>query len=145
MKRIYHNYLLWEDYKAGFYDIPSLIDNKEKSDLVKDMFSSEDLTLKFMTLTINEWFYSCEHNLTNMNMNRVAYIGQAACCLFGGVPNLLTMKVWNTLDREIRDRSDNIAESVIKIWELEKRLKNTLVTGSLKDTEMVYQMKLQLS
>jgi len=145
MKRIYHPYTLWEDYKAGFYGNCSGDEKKIKSEKVIEMFSSPELTREFMLLVIEKWKYSCEHNLTNESMNKIAYLGQGACCLFGGVPNILTMSVWGSLSQEIRDRSDSIAKSTIKTWELEQRLKNTLVTGSLRDTEMVYQMKLQLN
>jgi len=82
------------------------------------MFNSEELTTKYMNKVIDEWIYSCEHNLTNESMNKIAYIGQAACCIFGGVPNTITMEVWGSLDTEVRKRADSIAEGVLKKWEV---------------------------
>ena len=45
---------------------------------IKNELSSEDLTRENMMRVISEWKYSCEHNLTNESLNRIAYIGQAA-------------------------------------------------------------------
>ncbi len=48
---------------------------------------------------ITTWKYSCEHYLTNIAMNRIAWLGQASMCYATGVPskfcsgfNLLTPK-----------------------------------------------------
>jgi hypothetical protein len=36
---------------------------------------------------ITEWKHSCEHYLTNVAMNRIAWLGQAAVCYAHGIPN----------------------------------------------------------
>jgi hypothetical protein len=144
LKRIYHPYTLWEDYKAGFYDNVSGKAKQSKIDKVLEMFNSSKLTEKYMNKVIDEWVYSCEHNLTNESMNKIAYIGQAACCLYAGVPCDLTMRGWKLLSQDIRDRSDKIANKLINKWKLEKRLKSTLKNGKTKDMKTEYQMKLHL-
>lgn len=100
IKRIFHPYTLWEDYKEGFYNTCSGNEKEYKISKVKEMFNSKELTNKFMLKVINEWTYSCEHNLSNLSMNRVAYLGQAACCLYAKVPSLVTMYAWKFLDRD---------------------------------------------
>lgn len=141
MKRIYHHYEKWEDFKCGFYNNITG-ENKEKLILkVIELFSNPALTETYMRKVINEWNYSCEHNLSNISLNRIAYIGQAACCLYASVPCTITMNAWNKIDIVYRDIADNIANKIIKEWEQNQKLKNTLVNGKKKDMETEYQMK----
>lgn len=112
MERIYHRYENWEDYKNGFYD--NFTEEKVKSAIT--MFSSEKLTRKYMLKVINEWKYSCEHNLTNISLNRIAYIGQAACCIYDSIPSNATKLAWGMLSDEIRCRSNSIAKEVLNTW-----------------------------
>lgn len=116
-KRIYHPYTRWEDYPAGFYDNCTGDAKKEKIEKVLEMFNSESLTKEYMNLVISEWTYSCEHNLTNNGMNKVAYLGQAACCLYYRIPSTVTMEAWSLLEKSVRDRSDKIAKEIINLWE----------------------------
>lgn len=118
MNRIYHPYWRWEDFKAGFYDNCS---GDKKTILIKsviEMFSSEELTRTNM-YRVQEWQYSCEHNLTNISLNRIAYIGQSACCIYASVPSTVTMEAWSLLSKDIQTRSDLIAEEFLNYW-LEK-------------------------
>jgi len=116
LKRIYHPYNLWEDYKAGFYDNVSGKAKQSKIDKVLEMFNSSKLTEKYMNKVIDEWVYSCEHNLTNESMNKIAYIGQAACCLYDSIPSTITMECWRLLSDDVQERSNLLALSVIKKW-----------------------------
>ena len=126
MKRIYHPYQKWEDYKHGFYNNLSGKDKDEKIKLCIEMFRSVDKTKEYMNKVINEWKYSCEHNLTNESMNKIAYIGQAACCLFAEIPNGVTMEAWNMLDNVVQVRSDRLAQAVIDNWTLKQNQQNQL-------------------
>jgi hypothetical protein len=116
MKRIYHPYWLWEDHKAGFYENCSG-ENKELLILKGiEMFNCEIKTKENMLRVINEWQYSCEHNLTNESLNKIAYIGQSACCLYSNIPNKVTMEIWNKLQKNVQDRSNKIANDILNIW-----------------------------
>jgi len=145
MERIYHNYLKWEDHKNGFYDYCK----KSKRDYyikkVIEMFNDSHLTNIYMQKVIDEWFYSCEHNLTNESMNKIAYIGQSACCIYAGVPCEVTMRAWKMLSNEVKHRSDNIALKIIKKWELKKKLEIISQDGKKEDMKKGYQMKLPLN
>lgn len=115
-KRVYHPYYLWEDFKCGFYNNCTGKEAKDKIEKAIEMFNNKDLTSEYMHRVINEWVYSCEHNLTNESLNKIAYIGQAACCIYADVPSTVTMKAWSFLDKKVQDRADEIALSVIKKW-----------------------------
>lgn len=142
MKRIYHHYLKWEDYKNGFYDNCKREKKQYYISKVIELFNDKDLTKVYMEKVINDWFYSCEHNLTNDSMNRIAYIGQAACCIYAGVPCDVTMRAWKILSQDVRNRSDIIAKKTIKKWELKKKSDLTYQNGKKKDMKKEYQMKL---
>lgn len=117
MKRIYHPYWLWEDYKAGFYDNVSGEEKKKLLLKAVEMFNSKELTKSNMLRVIEEWKYSCEHNLTNESLNKIAYIGQGACCLYSKIPSTITMEAWSLLTEEVKNRSNELALFTIKQWE----------------------------
>lgn len=121
MERIYHRYELWEDYKAGFYDNVSGKNKKLLIDKVVELFSDQELTRKFMQKVIDEWPYSCEHNLSNQSLNRVAYLGQAACCIYAGVTSSITMEAWRFVSKENRDKADKIASEILTNYENQKQ------------------------
>lgn len=114
--RIYHPYTLWEDYKAGFYNNVSGDIKKEMINKVVDFFRNPKLTRDFMMKVVKEWKYSCEHNLTNESMNKVAYIGQGACCIYAGIPSTITMEAWSKVPKESQLEADKIALDVIEYW-----------------------------
>ena len=116
VNRIYHHYKKWEDYNYNFYNNCT---GKEKEDKIKkglEMFNSEELTKKYMFLVIRDWKYSCEHNLTNSSLNKIAYIGQSACSYYDNIPSTITMEVWNMRSKEVQERSNILAKEAIKEW-----------------------------
>lgn len=115
MKRIFHPWDKWEDYKHGFYGgMPYLQDKTLElyASLLRDLPKFE-AALKVIT---SEWKYSCEHNLTNESMNRVAYLGQAACALLYNVPNNASMGGYNLLTLEEQKAADVMAQKYLNIW-----------------------------
>lgn len=116
-KRIYHPYWLWEDYKNGFYDNISGIKKIELQEKSIELLSNAKLCREFMMKVISNWKYSCEHNFTNDSLNKIAYLGQSACCIYAGVPNSITIECWSKLTKEQQKEADSIALEVISIWE----------------------------
>jgi hypothetical protein len=114
--RIYHHYEMWEDWKNGFYNNCSGEERIIKKQSVLKMFNSEKLTLENMYRVINEWKFSCEHNLTNNSLNKIAYIGQAACCIYDKVPCDVTMECWSELTNEVQERANKNALEVLNKW-----------------------------
>jgi len=114
--RIYHPYYKWEDYNHSFYDNCTGAEKKIKIEKGLEMFNSESMTRNNMFAVVDEWKYSCEHNLTNTSMNKIAYIGQAACAYYAKIPNTVTMEIWNMLHKDVQERSNKIAEEAIVKW-----------------------------
>jgi hypothetical protein len=119
MERIYHNYEKWECYKSGFFGY-EIKDKNYLINKVVELFSNPKETEKYMDMVIKNWHCSCEHNLTNTSMNRVAWLGQSACCLYAKVPFNITMEAWNLVPQDFQNQANKIAEIIIEKYEHEK-------------------------
>lgn len=122
MDRIYHRYEYWECFKAGFFKTSSGTERKELGKKVIELFEDSKKTEIFMQKVISEWIYSSEHNLTNISMNRVAWLGQSACCLYAKIPYSVTMENWRNVSEEKRNKACEIAERLIKEYETQEKL-----------------------
>lgn len=118
MDRIYHRFEHWECYKAGFFKNSSPEEKENQAKKVIELFSNPKQTEIFMKKVLVLWPNSCEHNLTNMSMNRVAWIGQSACCLYAQIPYRITMENWRFVPKEFQEIACDIAEKVIKEFEV---------------------------
>jgi hypothetical protein len=118
MKRKFHRYEKWEDFKHGLWR--KIKDKKEEEGLLEEAIKftgNYSLYGEYMRRVTAEWFFSCQHNLTDTNLNRRAWIGHAACCLAIGCPEYITRRAWGMLSQEQRDLADNEADIAIKKWE----------------------------
>lgn len=116
MNRIYHPYWKWEDYPCGFYNNCS---GSVKDELIQkgiEMFNSEKLTRENMFFVVDNWKFSCEHNLSNPSINKIAYIGQGACCVYASIPSTVIMELWSKLSKEVQERANGIAKEAIERW-----------------------------
>lgn len=145
MKRIYYHYIEWEDFKAGFYSDYTKAEINDLNQSVRYVFSSPEKTEQWMRNVLIHWPKSTKHNLTNLNMNRVAWLGQAACCYYGGVPCKATMYLWKFLDEKTKKRSDKIAIKLIKEWEQKLKSESISQSGNNGVTKEEFQMKLPLN
>lgn len=118
MKRIYHTWDKWECFPAGFYeDRPSGLDlSKDELEKKYADFLSNDEEFRAATMrVISEWKNSCEHYLSNENMNRIAWMGQASACISIGIPSAFRGG-FHLLTKEQQDRADAIALEAINEW-----------------------------
>lgn len=123
MKRIHHRYENWECYKNGFFKNVSGQEKTEKIKKVIELFSDAKKTRIFMNKVIDEWIKSCEHNLSNLGLNRIAWLGQSACCIYAKIPYKITMESWRLVDEKHRIIACNIADELIKEYEQEVKIK----------------------
>ena len=116
MNRIYHPWDKWEDYRHNFYGGVSDYqkDNTLElyASLLRDLPKFEDA----LRHIIYEWKYSCEHNLSNESMNRVAYLGQASCALTYKVPHNVSMGGYNLLTQDEQQAADAMAQKYLNVW-----------------------------
>jgi hypothetical protein len=88
VNRVYHTWEKWECYPAGFYEerAPRGL-TKEQAESEYAGFLRDDAAFgAALVRVLEEWPASCEHYLSNENMNRIAWLGQASACLALGLP-----------------------------------------------------------
>lgn len=116
MTRIYHPWDVWEDYKHNFYG--GVKNFRKEKTLEKYAALLQDLKAFEQALIVitDTWKYSCEHNLSNESMNRIAYLGQAAMALVFNVPHNVCMGGFNLLTAEEQKAADAMAQKYLDIW-----------------------------
>lgn len=117
IKRSYHHYERWEDWKHGLYRINSKINDPILITKSIKLLRNLDNLYEMMKKVSKEWKYATEENLSNINRNRQAWLGQAACCLNHGAPENLTKEAWHKLTENEQNQANAIADRVIKEWE----------------------------
>jgi hypothetical protein len=102
---------------------------------------------KSMKKVIYSWNNTMKNHLTNMSMNRRAFLGHCAVCYKFQIPEYIVRSAWKHLDDDQRRLADLQAETTIKEWELwyTKELENTSNYGKNVAIKTGFQMKLQLS
>lgn len=125
MKRIYHAYTKWEDYKHGMWKSPS----KEDEDNLLAyaiVFTGDHIRYgKAMLRVIDAWPFSCEHNLTDNSMNQRAWIGHAAVAIELGIPEYITRLAWGHLTKQQQDLANAAADHAINTWKNAQKLLST--------------------
>lgn len=131
MKQKFYHYTLWEDYQHGMYD--EVKEDREKRVLnAVRLLSDTDLLYEQMSIVTHEWKYATEQNLTNASINHQAFLGQTACCIWGGIREDETREAWGRLTNEQRYRANKTADRVYNEW----------LHGYEKETEEHYQLSL---
>ena len=125
IEQIYHHFTKWEDYKEGFYN--STCENiQEHIDKSIKLLSNKKEFEKNANILIEKWFYSCEHNLTDPSLNKIAYIGQAACCIANNTPAFVTRLAWSYIDEDKQIIANRVAKKILKKWQYSHILKGSL-------------------
>lgn len=115
MKRIFHHYNLWEDYHAHMYD-ESKEGRKERVQKAAQILGTPEICKEAMQKVIDEWRIATEYNLSNAEINRKAWLGQAACSCYAGVHEDETREAWGIMTEQQRVRANKIAAIIIKKW-----------------------------
>lgn len=114
--RIFHTYEKWECYKAGFYNTTKdgwTTAQCEKA--YRDLLRDDDRFRSVLQKIITQWQHSCEHYLTNVAMNRIAWLGQAALCYEHGIPSTFRAG-FHLLKPEEQERANKTALMYLNKW-----------------------------
>lgn len=119
MERIFHHFSKWEDYHAGMYD-ESKDGRAERVRKAADILGTSGICREAMEKVIAEWKIATEYNLSNAEINRKAWLGQAACCCYAGIHEDETREAWGLMTEEQRIEANRIAACIIKRWQDER-------------------------
>ena len=115
MERIFHHYNMWEDYHAGMYD-ESKDGREERVCKAVEILGNPETCREAMKMVIAEWELATEYNLSNAEINRKAWLGQAACCCYAGIHEDETREAWGRMTEAQRVKANAIASEIIKRW-----------------------------
>jgi ParB-like chromosome segregation protein Spo0J len=114
--RIFHTYEKWECYKAGFYETTKEGWKKEDCETSYAKFLRDLPTFATaLEHVITEWVHSCEHYLSNVAMNRIAWLGQASVCYALGIPSTYRAGFQLLTDKE-QDAANELALVFLNRW-----------------------------
>ena len=115
MERIFHHYNKWEDFHAGMY-AESKEGRKERVKQAASILGTPSLCRKAMEKVVSEWRVATEYNLSNAEINRKAWLGQAACSCYAGIHEDETREAWGIMTEAQRTEANRIAASIIRKW-----------------------------
>lgn len=121
IKQIYHPYHLWEDYQNGMWNKAEKEIEKELLDVAIEFTGDHKRYGAAMIKVIENWKYTCEHNLTDNSINHKAFIGHCAVCLELGIPEYITRNAWGYLTERQQFLANKEALKAIKQWKLNQK------------------------
>lgn len=121
IKRIYHHWEKWECCRAGFYATvpPDGMDANAACVAYREFLADIPRFERAMQRVINEWPNSCEQFLSNVHINRIAWLGQAAMCIETGVPSCFRAG-FKLLTAKQQTTADAAAARTLQFWMKEK-------------------------
>jgi hypothetical protein len=116
-QRVFHTYDKWECYKNNFYGTtpPDGMTGKQCEEAYAQFLSDDEKFRIALNGVITEWKYSCEHYLTNVAMNRIAWLGQAALAYALHIPSKFCGGFY-LLTEEQQDRANQTAFEYLNKW-----------------------------
>ena len=117
IERVYFRWEKWECYPAGFFEVnpPHGLTHEQCQEMYRDFLRDLDRFKRAALRVISEWPNSTLHNLSNENMNRIAWVGQAAMCIETGIPSKYRGG-YHLLSYEEQKAADLVALDVINEW-----------------------------
>lgn len=114
--RIFHTHDKWECYAAGLY-VPTKtgITREQGEEMYRAFLSDSGRFEEALAGVIAEWKHSCEHYLTNVAMNRIAWLGQAAMCYATGIPATYRSG-FSLLTEEQQEMANELALEYLNRW-----------------------------
>lgn len=112
--RVYRPYWEWEDYADGLYERPG---GQLEVDAAGALLADPTAVLAAMRAAVRRWPAAAEHQLSNREQNRRAWLGWAACRVAAGATALATRHAWAGLSDAERYAANGCADRVIAEWE----------------------------
>lgn len=115
--RIFHTHDKWECYRAGFYatTAPNGMSKAQCEEVYRVLLSDTSRFGAVLEKVIFEWKHSCEHYLTNVSMNRIAWLGQAALCYAHSIPSAFRSGFYLLSESE-QQAANEIALEYLNKW-----------------------------
>ena len=132
MIRVWHPYWQWEDLKAGMW---RKVESALRAGFLQqaiEFTGDHERYGSFMRQVVSKWPLASEHNLTETSMNRLAWIGHAACCLAINCPEDITRQAWAHLSQQQQDQANQQAQNALLQWENNYQSQNSQLCLALE-------------
>ena len=113
--RYFSHYKYWEDYKNGFYDIKSSLDDLK---MVKHVLCNTKLFFKKGCEMVDNWEYISSINLSDNNINKRAWIGQLTCFYTYKISEDIVRAGWWELNRDQQIKANKTADEIYNYWKI---------------------------
>jgi len=115
IKQIFIPYYEWEDYINGMWNNGN--DNQLKDAVI---FTSNYIEYgNAMAEVIKAWPKTMLNSLTNLSINRKAFLGHCAVSYKLNIPESITRQAWGLLTNEQRFKANEIAQKHINNYDYE--------------------------
>ena len=115
--RFFSHYENWECWKLGYWSGGDCgYANQDASAL---LLSDGEAFHAAAAQVVASWPVSAAVHLSDVSVNRRAWVGQTACFVATGNCQECTKKAWATLHKEQQSKANKIADKVIRQWVLE--------------------------
>ena len=138
MKQVYIPYWEWEDYLNGMWQ--KLPKDQEPTMLQKAIEFTGD-HVKYgnaMKEVVYKWPHTMLNTLTNMSVNRRAFLGHCACQLAINCPEYITRQAWHELTDMQRYLADKVAQQTIDKWCAEYERKNRIIHSDMAEQMLLW-------
>jgi len=131
VNRIFHPYQDWELINYNFYGNEHLKWSKLQCEYkYKEILGDIDLFKETMQNLSNDCPKSCEHNLTNRSMNRIAFLGQASVAYKYKIPCIYSSGFQLLTDEE-KIAANNAAFEFLNNWLTDRGLEKVTLDDAL--------------
>ncbi len=115
--RVFHTWDKWECYRAGFFAerCPNGMTQDQGEEAYREFLADLPRFRAALEAVTGGWKHSCEHNLTNDRMNRIAWLGQASVAQALGIPSGCRGG-YHRLSKEQREAADALALEYLNKW-----------------------------
>jgi len=106
----------WECVAAGMYGKLPPAKRDETMVLAAGVLESRKVFINGCKTVFENWPISSAVHLTNDNINQLAWLGQAACCVMHAIPEEITRLTWNTLSEDVQYAANKTASAMVVQW-----------------------------
>jgi len=114
--RKYYHYSHLEESKAGLWRKTVGAERKRHIEHASDLMRSPAEFIDAMRQALVDWPNSCAAAFTAEAVNKIAFLGQAGCCVAIGSPEEATRAAWHTLTKQEQDEANAAAALVLNEW-----------------------------
>jgi hypothetical protein len=122
INQVYFPYWEWECYHAGMFSRqpPKNMSAELCTLAYKEFLQNLNLFNKSMQQVALSWPKSCLNFLTNESINRIAWLGQSAMCIYSGISRQFRAG-FCLLDERQKSLANNAAADFLCDWIYEKK------------------------